>query len=228
MNYQSNNFKTLSITKILIAINVVIFILMYFPSFNLYAFIYHNFISSGMITDQIVYYENGGIRYNPNSLVSIFHEGSVYRLLTANFLHSGPTHLIMNMMGLYILGEPTESILGKKKFIIMYIVSALCTTLLCAFVNIWFNPDVIERVLGASGAVLGIGGCLAGMALYRKFFKIHHIFEIDYQPLLVMLGLNIALGLVPGISFAGHLGGILGGFATGFLYAHIVEVSKGS
>ena len=215
MNYQSNNFKTLSITKILISINVIIFVLMYVPFFNLYEFIYVNFVSSGIMDNTI-------------SSTTIFENGNFYRLLTANFLHGGPTHLIMNMMGLYILGEPTESMIGKKKFILMYIVSALCTTLLCAFINIWFNPNIFEPVIGASGAVLGIGGCLAGMALYRKFFKIHHIFEIDYQPLLVMLGLNIALGLVPGISFAGHLGGILGGFATGFLYAHIVEVSKGS
>ena len=221
MNYQLNNFKTLSITKILISINVIIFVLMYVPFFNLYEFIYVNFVSSGIME----------VRYmgiNTISSTTIFENGNFYRLLTANFLHGGPTHLIMNMMGLYILGEPTESMIGKKKFILMYIVSALCTTLLCAFINIWFNPNIFEPVIGASGAVLGIGGCLAGMALYRKFFKIHHIFEIDYQPLLVMLGLNIALGLVPGISFAGHLGGILGGFATGFLYAHIVEVSKGS
>jgi rhomboid protease GluP len=221
MNYQSNNFKTLSITKILISINVIIFVLMYVPFFNLYEFIYVNFVSSGIME----------VRYmgiNTISSTTIFENGNFYRLLTANFLHGGPTHLIMNMMGLYILGEPTESMIGKKKFILMYIVSALCTTLLCAFINIWFNPNIFEPVIGASGAVLGIGGCLAGMALYRKFFKIHHIFEIDYQPLLVMLGLNIALGLVPGISFAGHLGGILGGCATGFLYAHIVEVSKGS
>ena len=219
MNYQSNNFKTLSITKILISINVIIFVLMYVPFFNLYEFIYVNFVSSGIME----------VRYmgiNTISSTTIFENGNFYRLLTANFLHDGPTHLIMNMMGLYILGEPTESMIGKKKFILMYIVSALCTTLLCAFINIWFNPNIFEPVIGASGAVLGIGGCLAGMALYRKFFKIHHIFEIDYQPLLVMLGLNIALGLVPGISFAGHLGGILGGFATGFFYAHIVEANK--
>ena len=225
MNYQSNNFKTLSITKILILINVIVFVLMYVPFFNLYDFIYWNFISSGMIVDQIVYYKNGKIDYN---LVTIFHEGSVYRLLTANFLHGGPTHLIMNMMGLYILGEPTESILGKKKFIIMYIASALCTTLLCAFVNIWFNPNEFEFVLGASGAVLGIGGCLTGIALYRKFFKIHYIFEIDYQPLLVMLGLNIVIGFFPQVSLMGHLGGILGGFAMGCLFAHRKEMNRNS
>ena len=226
MIYQSNNFKTLSITKILISINVIIFVLMYVPFFNLYDFIYWNFFSSGMLIDECYYQYIDGKQ--GCTLKNTFQDGNFYRLLTANFLHSGPTHLIMNMMGLYILGEPTESMIGKKKFILMYIVSALCTTLLCAFINIWFNPNIVESVIGASGAVLGIGGCLAGMALYRKFFKIHHIFEIDYQPLLVMLGLNIALGLAPGISFAGHLGGILGGFATGFLYAHIVEVGKGS
>ena len=215
MNIQLNS-NNISVTKILIGINVFIFILMYFPPFNWNDFFRLNFMSSG-----IVEYNKGLQTY-----VTVFQDGNFYRLLTANFLHSGPTHIIMNMMGLYILGEATESMVGKKKFVLMYIVSALGTTLLCAIVNICFNPYGFEPVLGASGAVLGIGGCLAGIVLYRKINKIYYMFEIDYKPLLIMLGLNVAIGLVPGISLTGHLGGILAGVLMGYLYGFLIEKSK--
>jgi len=148
----------ISYTKILIIINVVIFLVMYFPLINLNNIFRQYFISSGIMSYDLM----------AGTYTTVFNLENSYRLITANFLHSGPTHLIMNMMGLFILGEPTESVIGKKNFIIIYLLSALGTTVLCALVNILFNPFGFEPVLGASGAVLGIGGCLAGIAIFRK------------------------------------------------------------
>ena len=199
----------ISYTKILIIINVVIFLVMYFPLINLNNIFRQYFISSGIMSYDLM----------AGTYTTVFTLENSYRLITANFLHSGPTHLIMNMMGLFILGEPTESVIGKKNFIIIYLLSALGTTVLCALVNILFNPFGFEPVLGASGAVLGIGGCLAGIAIFRKINNIYDPLQIDYMPLLIMLGLNIFVGLFPGISLTGHLGGIVSGFILGYFLA---------
>ena len=199
----------ISYTKILIIINVVIFLVMYFPLINLNNIFRQYFISSGIMSYDLM----------AGTYTTVFTLENSYRLITANFLHSGPTHLVMNMMGLFILGEPTESVIGKKNFIIIYLLSALGTTVLCALVNILFNPFGFEPVLGASGAVLGIGGCLAGIAIFRKINNIYDPLQIDYMPLLIMLGLNIFVGLFPGISLTGHLGGIVSGFILGYFLA---------
>lgn len=203
----------ISYTKILIIINVVIFLVMYFPLINLNNIFRQYFISSGIMSYDLM----------AGTYTTVFNLENSYRLITANFLHSGPTHLIMNMMGLFILGEPTESVIGKKNFIIIYLLSALGTTVLCALVNILFNPFGFEPVLGASGAVLGIGGCLAGIAIFRKINNIYDPLQIDYMPLLIMLGLNIFVGLFPGISLTGHLGGIVSGFILGYFLAKKVN-----
>ena len=199
----------ISYTKILIIINVVIFLVMYFPLINLNNIFRQYFISSGIMSYDLM----------AGTYTTVFTFENSYRLITANFLHSGPTHLVMNMMGLFILGEPTESVIGKKNFITIYLLSALGTTVLCALVNILFNPFGFEPVLGASGAVLGIGGCLAGIAIFRKINNIYDPLQIDYMPLLIMLGLNIFVGLFPGISLTGHLGGIVSGFILGYFLA---------
>jgi len=206
----------ISYTKILIIINILIFLIMYFPLFNLNGLFRQYFISSGIMSYDLL----------SKSYTTVFSIENSYRLITANFLHSGPTHLVMNMMGLYILGEPTESVIGRKNFILIYILSALGTTMLCAAVNILFNPFGFEPVLGASGAVLGIGGCLAGIAVYRKINNIYDPFQIDYMPLLIMLGLNIFVGLFPGISLTGHLGGIVSGFGLGYFLARKIEQNR--
>jgi len=203
----------ISYTKILIIINVVIFLVMYFPLINLNNIFRQYFISSGIMSYDLM----------AGTYTTVFNLENSYRLITANFLHSGPTHLIMNMMGLFILGEPTESVIGKKNFIIIYLLSALGTTVLCALVNILFNPFGFEPVLGASGAVLGIGGCLAGIAIFRKINNIYDPLQIDYMPLLIMLGLNVFVGLFPGISLTGHLGGIVSGFILGYFLAKKVN-----
>ena len=220
MNFKINNYSDLSVTKILIAINVLIFAVMLLSGPIVQEQILNKFSCSGIIP-----FDWSDLRKGAHD---IFESGEYYRFLTANFLHFGPMHLIMNMLGLYILGEPTEHILGKKKFIILYFVCSLGTTLFTASIDIWNNPLLIKSMAGASGAVLGIGGCLAGIALYRKINNIYYMFQIDYKPLLIMLGLNILIGLVPGISLLGHLGGILTGLAMGFFYGFLIEKNKSS
>ena len=143
--------------------------------------------------------------------------------LQQTFLHADILHLLMNMMALYYLGQTAEYMVGRKSFIIIYTICAFGSTILSAVVNVIADPYTIQRLVGASGAILGIAGALAGIAIYRKLNNIYYGIQINYQPLITILGLNVLIGLVPGISFMGHLAGALTGIVTGFIYAHLYE-----
>tara|TARA_Y100000768_G_scaffold317648_1_gene252934 strand:- start:3717 stop:4298 length:582 start_codon:yes stop_codon:yes gene_type:complete len=175
--------------------------------------IYNKFCCSGIIPNN--WYDiQGGVQ-------TVFDNGQYYRFITANFLHGDILHLLMNMMALYYLGQAAEYMVGRKFFIIIYLVCALGSTILSAIVNIIADPFTIQRLVGASGAILGIAGSMAGIAIYRKLNNIYYGVQINYQPLITILGLNVVIGLVPGISFMGHLAGALTGIVTGFVYAHL-------
>ena len=205
MRYKINNFNEgITVTQGLIAVNVIIFLNMY--------------LSGDVFFNQIAnqYASTGWFGYD-----SFFEKGEYYRLLTANFLHAHIPHLLMNMYGLYILGQYAEHMMGKKNFIIVYLICAFGSTFLSALVDVFMQKP--GWVLGASGAILGIAGALAGISIYRKINNIYRGLQLDYQQLLIVLGLNVAFGLAPGISFMGHFGGALTGLAVGFVYAFLIE-----
>ena len=51
--------------------------------------------------------------------------GQLYRLITSAFLHTGITHLLFNMFALYVVGPPLEIWLGRLRFALLYVLSAL-------------------------------------------------------------------------------------------------------
>ena len=216
MRYRINNLNEgISVTQGLIAINVIVFLYMNFSGADFVRDIINKFCCSGVIPFDWSNLRQGG--------QDIFQSGEYYRFITANFLHADILHLFMNMMGLYYLGQVAEYMMGKRNFVIIYFICAIGSTLLSALMNIWTDPFTIQRLIGASGAILGIAGCLVGIAIYRKINNIYYGMQINYQPLIMILGLNVVIGLVPGISFMGHLSGILTGLAAGFFYALLVD-----
>ena len=216
MRYRVNNLNEgVTITQGLIAINVIVFLYMNLSGVEFSNQIINKFCCSGIIP-----FDWSNLREGAQN---IFESGEYYRFLTANFLHADILHLFMNMMGLYYLGQTTEYMIGKRNFIVIYSVCAFGSTLLSALVNVWTDPFTIQRLIGASGAVLGMAGCLVGIAVYRKINNIYYGIQINYQPLIMVLGLNVVIGLVPGISFMGHLAGILTGLVSGLFYAFLID-----
>ena len=216
MRYRINNFNEgITVTQGIIAINVIIFFYMNFSGDNFAQQIFNKFCCSGIIPIDWYNFSLGA--------QNIFESGQYYRFLTANFLHADILHLFMNMMALYYLGQAAEYMVGRKSFIIIYAICALGSTILSAIVNILTDPFTIQSVVGASGAILGIAGSLAGIALYRKVNNIFYGVQINYQPLIMILGLNVVIGLVPGISFMGHLAGALTGLVVGAVYAYLFD-----
>ncbi len=135
-------------------------------------------------------------------------DGAWWRLLTSGFLHIGPIHLAFNMIALWVIGRDLEQVLGRTRFLVVYLISLLGGSLA---VLLFSNPNV--PVAGASGAVFGLMGGLAVVLMRMRR---------DPRPALTIILLNVIISfVVPGISILGHLGGLAAGAAmtAGLVYA---------
>ena len=134
-----------------------------------------------------------------------------WRFLTAAFLHSTgavlPLHLMFNMYALWLVGPFLESMLGRGRFIALYVLSAIGGS-----VAMVLTGDLFQWVVGASGAVFGLFGAI---------LVILHRLGRDARQILLFLGLNAVLGFVlPGIAWEAHLGGLVIGALLGAAFAY--------
>lgn len=140
---------------------------------------------------------------------TLMHSGGEewYRLLTSGFVHFGIVHLLFNMYLLYVLGNMIEPMIGRVRFLLVYLASLLGGSAL----ELVLGGDSVAG--GASGAVFGLMG-LAAVAYWLR----------GVNPLSTQIGTLLMLNLVltfvfPGISIGGHLGGVLAGALCGFVVA---------
>jgi membrane associated rhomboid family serine protease len=132
-------------------------------------------------------------------------DGEYYRLLTSMFIHYGPLHLLMNMWALWILGRTLEGVLGPVRFIALYMVAGLGGSV-AAYL---FTPA--SATAGASGAIFG---------LFAALFIVMRRLGRDTSSVLPVLVINIAISFAPGISLAGHLGGLVTGAIVASVLAY--------
>ena len=166
------------ITYMLIAVNIICFLVPAFFS-----------ESNNVILDFCVH--GPSIRY-----------GQYYRLLTGTFLHTGIMHLAFNCYALYVLGSQLESYLGKAKYIVIYLVSAIFGSLF----SMTFNGDTAS--IGASGAVFGLMGALLYFGYHYRVY-LGNVIKSQILPLVVI---NLLIGfLTTGVDNAAHIGGLVGG-----------------
>lgn len=129
--------------------------------------------------------------------------GEIFRLITNAFLHGNLIHLVINMYSLWIIGSQVENFLGKIKYLIIYILSALMGSL--------FSIIFLENALsvGASGAIFGLMGSL----LYFGYHYRLYLSNTLTNQLIPIIILNLILGLsFTGIDNAAHIGGLIGGY----------------
>ena len=128
--------------------------------------------------------------------------GDYYRLLTAAFMHANIAHLIFNMYALWIIGMQLESFIGKWRYLVVYLFSAISGSLLSVIVT----PDAVS--VGASGAIFGLLGALLYFGYHYRVY-LGTVIKSQIIPLIVI---NLLLGfMVPGIDNAAHIGGLIGG-----------------
>ncbi len=130
-----------------------------------------------------------------------------WRMITSAFLHSPSSlfHVGFNMFTLFIFGRLLEIPLGRARFISLYLISALGGSVAVLLIS----PGAV--VLGASGAIFGI---------VAAFFVIQRRMGINNRVLLIVLGINLVVGFIPGfnISWEAHVGGLVTGALLALIF----------
>lgn len=142
------------------------------------------------------------------NLDALVKNGEYYRLFTSIFLHIGIMHLLCNMYSLYIIGREVESLFGKVKYIIIFILSGIFGSIL----SIAFSHNVISA--GASGAIFGLLGALLYFGMHYRTY----LGEALVRSIIPILIINLIIGfLSPGIDMAAHIGGFVGGILVSMM-----------
>lgn len=129
-----------------------------------------------------------------------------WRLVTVTLVHASIWHVALNMLALWALGRSLEPLLGRWRFLSLYLLSALGGSVLTALLapTTW--------VVGASGAVWGL---LGAMLIIGRHLG------ANVTSIAVLLGLNLLITFLPGsnIAWQAHIGGGLVGALIGVIFA---------
>lgn len=185
---QRRKFK-LSVTSILIIINVVVFIGLLIAGFS-------DVNCGGNVCKYVA--------LQPSSIL----QGSnIWTLLTSIFVHANFTHILFNMISLFFVGTLLERILGRRRFLAFYLVAGLFAsvvfTLLAGFLGgsllggkFFGDPSVYG--VGASGAIFGLVGVLAVLTPKNKI-------SLIAGPLIAIILDSIITSAIPNSGIASAL-----------------------
>jgi rhomboid protease GluP len=120
----------------------------------------------------------------------------------------------MNMFSLYIVGRPVEIYFEKRAFLAIYFFSGL----IGAVASLAMHPQSVG--IGASGAIFGLFGALAGFFLVHRE-RIGAQSRAFMKNFGVIIALNVFLGLsIPSIDMSAHIGGLLVGMIGGMMLSY--------
>jgi len=176
------------VTRVLVAVNVAAFVLEMLLG------------GSGLLRGTA-----GGSLFEWGALwpPAIAYEGEYWRLLTPMFLHSGIFHILFNMWALWVVGGVMEPMIGSARFAGIYFVSGFAGNVVAFAIA---PPTTV--MVGASTAIFGIFGALFVLGLHdRSAWASGMVRGIGF---LLLINLVITF-LFPGISWQGHIGGLIGG-----------------
>jgi membrane associated rhomboid family serine protease len=154
--------------------------------------------------------------------------GDFITVFTAMFMHGSWMHLLGNMLYLWIFGDNVEDRLGHVKFIIFYLLCGIAAT----FAQVLVNPDSTIPNLGASGAIAGVLGAYLLM-FPRGSVRVLMGRAIIPMPALIVIGFWALLQLISGVGSiattaqTADTGGVaymahVGGFIAGLILAPLM------
>ena len=180
------------VTYSLIGITLAVFVLQLIPGLA--------------ITDRLLY---AGVYSIPGNL-------EPWRMITSVFVHSTGLifHVLLNMYTLWIFGQLLEGLLGRWRFLALYLISGLGGS-----IGVLWLSDPRVGVVGASGAIFGLMGA---------FLVIQRRLGGQTTQLFVLLGINLVIGFIPGFNVAwqAHLGGLVVGALVGFIFVETRQRSR--
>ena len=192
MSYRSRGFN---LTLLLIIINVIVFLVVT--------------VLQTKLGPNFVYY----LAVQPKA---ILHLQNLWTLVTNMFVHASFVYLFVNMVSLYFIGNFLEKLIGKKKFILIYLVSGIVASLF--FVFLASSTQLEIPAVGASGAIFGVAGVLALIAprvpVYIFFIPIATPLWIG---VVIALAVTWFASLTAGLPIGNtaHLGGLIAGVLYG-------------
>ncbi len=187
----------ISVTRVLVAINVLVF----------FAELATGAVSrsGGLISG----YGSAAAMHSMGDLapydVIVRHE--YWRMFTVMFLHFDLIHIAFNMWALWVVGTYLEALIGHAKFLVLYLVAGFAGSVL-----IVYAAPVASPTVGASGAIFGLFGALALYAFVYRNRDFASRAVLGNMLFVIALNLFITFTFA-GISWEGHIGGLIGGAA---------------
>lgn len=192
---KKNLFGSLSVTIILILINIIAFIFF-----------------------TILLRLNIPLDYVAIKPSNILQGKYLWTFVTSMFMHGSFFHIFANMFSLFFIGSLIEKILGAKRYLYFYMLSGLLAGVFFVFLSLIFPADFNTFAVGASGALFGVVGLLVlltpNLPVFIMFIPIPIKMKYAGPGILVALWLISIAGNVP-IGNTAHFGGLIVGVAYG-------------
>jgi membrane associated rhomboid family serine protease len=172
------------LTKALVGINIVIYLI--------------SGLSSG---DPITPNPTASI-YRSFALVPVaVAHGEWWRLVSSTFLHYNVPHIVFNMWALYVIGVPLERLLGRVRFLVLYLLAGIGGGIMSFALG-----NHLESAAGASGAIFG---------LFGAFFVVARRRNLETGGIVALIAINLVFSFTfSGIDWRGHVGGLIVGSAV--------------
>jgi len=135
--------------------------------------------------------------------------GEWWRIVTPIFMHTSFIHLLFNSFTCIIFAPPLEHLLGKNRFLFLYISAGV-------FANIatFFLEPLTYVHIGSSGAIFGLFGFLLFLAIFKKY-----LLSKDHAQMIIIIGiLALVFSLTEvNVNVVAHIAGMLFGVIYGFI-----------
>ncbi|MFL6465090.1 MAG: rhomboid family intramembrane serine protease [Bryobacteraceae bacterium] len=150
--------------------------------------------------------------------VQVVQTFAVWQLGTYMFLHAGISHILWNMLGLWMFGAELERLWGTAKFLRFYFICGICAALTVVIAAYLFG-GVNQATVGSSGAVYGILMAYALMFPDRTIL-FGFLIPMKSKYFVMIIGAIVFLqsytatigGQGSGVAVVAHLGGLLAGY----------------
>ena len=152
---------------------------------------------------------------------SFVEDGDYYRLLTYIFIHSGWTHLIMNLLALRYFGVVVETIAGWPYFLATFLISGIVGGLF----SVWHGTLLS---IGASGGVMGLLGAALVFSMTKTKIGRGISNQVSLPTLFFIIIINVAFGIIEKgrVDNFCHLGGGIAGICCGLFYLLAYKIKK--
>lgn len=141
-----------------------------------------------------------------------------YRLITALFVHAGVIHLILTIVAQLILGSQIERTAGWFRIMLIYLTSGIGGNLISSV----FVP--YEATCGAGGPVYGLLGVV--LVEFLQSYQVVDNPATELLKLLCVLLLSLFIGTLPYLDNFAHLGGMMFGVLSAYLFLPYITFGK--